>query len=140
MEAHAAGSGVPLVAGGVMEDPFDRLPGLAAVIGAKEHSWCGAEPEPPGLVRAARFDVPGLLQRRLAVARQAQFLGTSPRCAEICGTVHAGAVDGVVRGRVKRSIPTVEKRVEDLPPGQQRPFQLPVPPLLVASEQEEALA
>src|SRR5919106_2795575 len=105
MEAHAAGSGVPLVAGGVMEDSFDCLPALAAVIGAKEHTRCGAEPQPPGLVRAPRLDVPGLLQRRLAVARQAQFFGTSPRCAEICGTVHGWAVDGVVRGRVKRSIP-----------------------------------
>jgi hypothetical protein len=115
----------------VLEQPAVDLPRLAAVGGAEEHARSGAEVE---VTVRARLDVPALLERQLGVLGQAEPLRALPALAEIVGALDGRAVDPVVGGDVDGAVARVADRVEDLPAGEQRPLELPLPAGFASAE------
>jgi hypothetical protein len=83
--------------------------------------------------------VPRLLELELAVLGQPELLGVLPVLAPVGRPVHVCPVGERVRAGVERSVAWVDDRVEDLPPGEERPLDAPVATAVVALEHEESL-
>src|SRR5205085_851887 len=88
----------------------------------------------------ARLEMPCLLELHLALLREAELFGAFPGLSQVARAVHGRAVDEIVRAGVERAVAGIDERVEDVPACQQRPFDLPVAPALVAVEEEQALS
>jgi hypothetical protein len=135
VRAHAARARVPALARGVLDQAHDRFPVLASIVRSEECAWRRAEPE---RVPVAGLDVPRLLEREPSLLRQPEPLAALPGLASVGRALDGRAVHEVVRRRVQR--PVVLGRMEDLPAGERRLFDRPLPAVLVAAEDEQALA
>src|SRR6266571_8830135 len=136
MRAHAARSGLPALAGRVLEEPAVQLPGHAAVVRAEEEARVGAEPQ---LGIAARLEMPRCVQLQAALLRKTELLRPVPGLPTVAGPVCRRAVDRVVRGRMQGAVARVDHRVVDGPARQQRPLDVPAL-AAVAPDEEEAFA
>src|SRR5438105_137273 len=83
-----------------------------------------SEPERLRLRLVPRPEVRRLLELQLALLRQAELFRALPGLAEVVRAVHGRAVDEVVRAGVERAVARVDDRVEDVPAGQKRAFDL----------------
>src|SRR5207245_2362177 len=133
--AHATCAWLPLLPRRVFEEATVHFPGDAAVVGPKQHTRVGTEPE---LRVLARLDVPGRVELEARLLREADLLRALPVPAEIIRAVHRAAVDEAVRRRVQDAVARIDDRVVHRPAREQRALQLPVL-AVVAAEEEHPL-
>jgi hypothetical protein len=86
------------------------------------------------------LEVPRRGELEAALLRQAEPLRTLPRLAEVVRSLHRAAVDPVVRAGIEGAVARVDDRMVDRPALEQRTLDLKRAALVIAADEEEALA
>ena len=138
---HAATTGLPAVARGMLGQSFNFIPVLSAVVAAEQRARVNAAPERVGAGDAVRRHIPDALQVQPAVGRKAQpGAGLAPALAVVGADLQVVAPPGSVDGGPEVAGARVAHQVVDFPAGKERPFDFPALASAVGAEQKGALA